>query len=748
MTRSPLQRPETERSDFVGTFDRSQPQDSRQACLAALRTDGRSYDAWLATARCYEREGDRDRACRALLRAVCLAPDRAEAYGDFSRLCQNSNAVSTLCRRTIAKDESDPDWHLARGRRCLAAGDCDGAIAACLRARELQPDRADILHVLADAYASAAASAPKDTLERNEPAAKSRFHRSFAFFWEKDWQRAIASLRVFLQAGATGESNAYPDVYTIARANYLLGRCLDACDRPAEAAAAYGRALQHHRTPVLHEHRICAYLRAGDPEAAVRATCEVAGADERFLFNLDAFLQIPVAYETEVEIESTRQKIGVALEYFNRLLLHAIARNPRYCLKRAGCYTTFFLAYQGKNDRAFQILYGRLLHGIVAANYPQWSRPLTLHPRENGKIRVGYLSPQLYAHTVGKLFGGWISYSNKRDFEIYSYHTGQTCDRITQSLQADSDRFYHLPYPDEYDASYIENVAAQIRRDRLHVLVFLDLAMHPCFNLLAALRLAPIQCVTWGHPVTSGLPHADYFLTSDGMEPQDARDHYSEQLVPLPNLGIVGQKQVAAPPQRSRAELQLREGAIVYVSTQKIYKYLPQHDEIYPRIALQVPQAQFVFTFGSEKTAPQHQQRLQQAFRRFGLECDRFCTVLPLQKGTAYVDLLQHSDIYLDSFSWSGGMTTLDAIVCNLPIVTCPGAFMRGRHTYAMLRCMGVVETIASDAIEYANIAARLGYDPAWRSQISEKIEQQKYKIYNDLSVIETLEAFYRRIVP
>ena len=56
--------------------------------------------------------------------------------------------------------------------------------------------------------------------------------------------------------------------------------------------------------------------------------------------------------------------------------------------------------------------------------------------------------------------------------------------------------------------------------------------------MLAALWLAPIQCASWGHPDTTGLPTIDYFLSGELMEPPDADEHYTERLVRLPNLAI------------------------------------------------------------------------------------------------------------------------------------------------------------------------------------------------------------------
>src|SRR3954469_6306528 len=52
--------------------------------------------------------------------------------------------------------------------------------------------------------------------------------------------------------------------------------------------------------------------------------------------------------------------------------------------------------------------------------------------------------------------------------------------------------------------------------DRLvapHVLIYPDINMDPAAAALAALRLAPVQCMSWGHPETSGYPTIDYFLS-------------------------------------------------------------------------------------------------------------------------------------------------------------------------------------------------------------------------------------------
>jgi hypothetical protein len=56
--------------------------------------------------------------------------------------------------------------------------------------------------------------------------------------------------------------------------------------------------------------------------------------------------------------------------------------------------------------------------------------------------------------------------------------------------------------------------------------------MEPFTYFLAASRHAPVQAVWWGHPVSTGLPSIDYFLSLRLAEPHDAQQkHYSEELV-------------------------------------------------------------------------------------------------------------------------------------------------------------------------------------------------------------------------
>ena len=120
-----------------------------------------------------------------------------------------------------------------------------------------------------------------------------------------------------------------------------------------------------------------------------------------------------------------------------------------------------------------------------------------------------------------------------------------------------------------------------ILQDAPDVLLYPETGMDKTTVQLAAQRLANVQCCSWGHPVTSGLPTMDYFLSSELMEPAGAAAHYSEQLIRLPNLSIYYQPAEVSPVAIDRSQLGLRASAVAYWCGQSLPKYLPQFDQVF-----------------------------------------------------------------------------------------------------------------------------------------------------------------------
>ena len=115
-------------------------------------------------------------------------------------------------------------------------------------------------------------------------------------------------------------------------------------------------------------------------------------------------------------------------------------------------------------------------------------------------------------------------------------------------------------------------------------------------QILSSLRLAPVQCNTWGHPMTSGFKNIDYFITSKLMESKDSQKYYSEKLVSLPGLGI--NYDFPNISKIKKPNIFNKSNATIFLNLQSLFKLLPQDDHIYLDIIKRQPSSCFWFLHG------------------------------------------------------------------------------------------------------------------------------------------------------
>jgi len=87
--------------------------------------------------------------------------------------------------------------------------------------------------------------------------------------------------------------------------------------------------------------------------------------------------------------------------------------------------------------------------------------------------------------------------------------------------------------------------------------------------------------------------------------------------------------------------------------------------------------------------------------------------------------------------------TSLESFAVGTPVVTLPGQFQRGRHTYGMYRKMGIETCVAKDAEDYIAIAVRLATDPAFRQSMKDQILACNHLLYEDANVVREFERFF-----
>jgi protein O-GlcNAc transferase len=678
-------------------------------------------------------------AAALLGRAVTLQPDFAEAHNDRGVILAANGlfAEALSCfQRAVA---INPGYHEARNnvaRGLRALGRFDEAAKQFELVAQSAPE-SPIAHFNLASVMEAAG---------RKPDAEQHYRRAIALRPDfVDAQLHLASLLGELERPAEALVHAERAVALrpdSAGARNNLGNILRGIGRRDEAIAQYRAALR------IDPNSFMAYYNCG---VALRGEARIAEARDHFgraLALRPDFLEaelalcmaeLPALYEDASEIAARRDAYASRLAKLSADV--EAAGTPAGLADAIGAHQPFYLPYQGLDDRALQTLYGSLVCRIMAAKYkaPVLPKP----PASDEPIRVGIVSGFFRQHSNWKIpIKGWLKELDRGRFNLLGYYTGDERDGETDSAAALCQRFVQGPLSlDEWRRTILD--------DAPHVLIFPEIGMDKVSAQLAAQRLAAVQCASWGHPVTSGFPTIDYFISSDLMESADAEDHYSERLVRLPNLSIYYEPVEVPPIAVNRAELGLRENAVVYWCCQSLPKYLPQFDDVFACIAAAVPDCQFTFIefSGGKGITDMFRARLDRAFKAVGLKAEDHCVFLPRLAPDRFVAAIGQCDVVLDSIGWSGCNSVLEGLIHNLPIVTLAGEMIRGRHTAAILGMMDIRETTAQTIEEYVSIAALLGCNTANRRELSTVMAGRKQRIYRDRACIAALEAFLTEAV-
>jgi CRISPR-associated protein Csy1 len=445
---------------------------------------------------------------------------------------------------------------------------------------------------------------------------------------------------------------------------------------------------------------------------------------------LGTALTLPIIYHDNQHLTAARSRLAKELKALK-------AWQPVHLpLLKDLLWSNFFLAYQGLDDLRLQSDYGDWLH--------QWAscaqdRPNQVHPGRSTLRRIGFISSFFRDCTVGHYFGRWPGALRKAGFEVIVYQLGANRDHYTRTIANSASKFCHL---NDNPAQ----CAAKILEDKLDALIYPELGMDAQVLVLAALRLAPLQCCAWGHPVTSGLPTVDIYFSCAAMEPPGAQTHYREQLVSLPGLGT-SYPMPLEPSAANRRDLGLPENRTLYLLPQSPFKIHPDTDALLAQVlAGDTAGTLVLFTGQDRRVTDKLLTRLGTALAKTGADPKAQMLLLPIMPRSRYLQINRCCDLMLDPPHWSGGNTALDALSSGLPIITLPSAYMRGRQSAAMLTLLELPELVAHNVQDYVAKALQYGKNKMANQILRRHILTYRKRLFEQQEPLEALIAFFRSL--
>lgn len=393
----------------------------------------------------------------------------------------------------------------------------------------------------------------------------------------------------------------------------------------------------------------------------------------------------------------------------------------------------FHLAYQCRDDVALQKqLADTYLKLCPSLGYVS---PSLAKPGARERIKIGFLSANLRSHTVGWLNVGYIEHLDRIKFEVHVIAPEglSGADGLRERIEDAADDVITVPR----DLAKARDIIATQQYD---VLYYPDIGMDAFTYYLAFARLAPVQAVAWGHPVTTGIPNMDYFVSCEDMEPDSGESAYSETLIRLPDMGAYLLQLERPNSALNRAPYSLPEGQPLLVCPQSCFKFHPDFDRLLKRVLEAVPEAILVLLRGSPQTpSDMLSQRLK---KNLGNAADRVRFVGPLQQDDYFL-LAAESTVVLDIPQWSGGRSSYECLAMGAPIVHLPGPFMRGRHTLAFYRAMETDICLAESEDDYVKIVSRLVQDPQFNARVRDEIAEKSDRLFERKTAVVALEEFF-----
>jgi protein O-GlcNAc transferase len=633
----------------------------------------------------YHQSGQLQRAADLYRQILAQAPYHADTLHLLGLICSRQQrypeAVKYL-RRALQQQPENPIFHNNLGEVLRRQGRLDPAVNSYRQALALNPQFAEAHYNLANVYrlqghADEAAVHYQRALVLRPDYLKAYYNLGNTLFGQRQFAAATACYR---QAIALNPQ--YVEAHlNLGRAEEQLGR-LEVTRQSLQQVLALEPDDQLLR---LHLATLCPPIPAGN--AAIDA------------------------YRADLHATLTRYA-----EYDLQFTL------PQ--LQRSGALPPYNLMYQGRDDRRIKEMWAGLFQG----HFPeQRAKP------GRGRPHIGVVITAGHAGGFLKSTRGLFNQLPPERFRLTIVCSPQDARSISPHMSHPTVRYLEL-------SDQLEPAVAQLRQARFDLLYYREVGSDLLNYVLPFFRPAPVQCLSFGTPVTTGIPQMDYYLSAEQLETPESDAHYTETLVRFRHLPLYYERPTLPANPRPRDYFGLPANRRLYLCLQNLRKIHPDADPLPAAILRRDPQGLLVF-IADEAAAITD--LLRQRFQAGMPDLLERIYFLPRMGRDDYLSLLLQGDVILDMPHYSGVNTMYDAFAAGKPVVTLPTRYLRGRFTAAAYRTMGMDDCIAATPAAYVDLALQLGTDPSYRATISRRISEAGPVLFENVAAVTELTDFF-----